>query len=334
MTRPLAILVCLLIGTTAGSLSAQTEPTIAETPLVEPTETPALQTDMPLWKAAVLGTVEGLTEYLPVSSTGHLILAKEAMGIGAPAGADPDTRERIENATDAYTICIQAGAIIAVLMLYFGRVRQALRGFTGDVEGRQLLFNILAGFIPAAVIGLLINDWVKAYLFGGDRWGMWPTIAAWFVGGMAILIVGWTRRGDRDPHKGKSLEQLTWQLALIIGFAQCIAMWPGVSRSLVTIVGGVLVGLRLAAAVEFSFLLGLITLGAATVYDALKHGDDMLETYSPLSLAVGLLFALASALLAVKWMVAYLNKHGLQVFGYYRVALAIVVAVLVLTNAL
>ena len=328
MTRPILIILTL-IGSLAVPLSAQTEP--VEAP---PAPTETLDTDMELWQAAVLGTVEGLTEYLPVSSTGHLILAKEAMGIGAPADADEPTRQRIENAADAYAICIQAGAIIAVLMLYFGRVKQAMRGLTGDAEGKRLLFNILAGFIPAAVIGLLINDWVKAYLFGGDRWGMWPTIAAWFVGGVAILVVGWTRRGDRDAHQGKNLEDLTWQLALLIGFMQCIAMWPGVSRSLVTIVGGVLVGLRLAAAVEFSFLLGLITLGAATCYDALKHGDDMIETYSPVSLAVGLVFALISALVAVKWMVAYLNKHGLQIFGYYRVALAVVVAALVLASVL
>lgn len=322
MTRPLFILLLLGMSTVA---SADPAPAVEE---------PVPDSDMTLWQSAVLGIVEGLTEYLPVSSTGHLILAQQAMGIGVLDIDDPDAAEKAKNAADAYAICIQAGAILAVLLLYFGRVKQALRGFTGDADGKRLLINILAGFVPAAVIGLLLNDLIKSYLFAGGVWGLWPTIGAWGVGGLAILLVGWTRRGERDPHKGKSLEELTWQLALIIGFLQCVAMWPGVSRSLVTIVGGVVVGLRLAAAVEFSFLLGLITLGAATCYDGLKHGRDMLDTYSPLTLVVGLVFATLSAALAVKWMVAYLNKHGLQVFGYYRVALAIGVAALVILEIL
>jgi len=121
-------------------------------------------------------------------------------------------------------------------------------------------------------------------------------------------------------------------MALVIGFAQCIAMWPGVSRSLVTIVGGVLVGLGLPAAVEFSFLLGVITLGAATAYDGLKHGQAMLQTFTPQSLAIGLFFAFVSAVISVKWMVAYLNRHGLEIFGYYRVGIAVVTAILLMTN--
>ncbi len=329
MIRPLFILLLLGLNTvTFADQGSQNEQTTPDSGLRIP------DSDMALWQAAVLGVVEGLTEYLPVSSTGHLILAQQAMGIGMLDLDDKEAVEKAKRAADAYAICIQAGAILAVLLLYFGRVKQALRGFTGDAEGRRLLLSILAGFAPAAVIGLLLDDVIKSKLFAGGAWGLWPTIGAWAAGGLAILIVGWTRRGERDPHKGKSLEELTWQLALIIGFLQCIAMWPGVSRSLVTIVGGVVVGLRLAAAVEFSFLLGLITLGAATCYDGLKHGRDMLDTYSPLTLAVGLVFAALSAALAVKWMVAYLNRHGLQIFGYYRVALAVVVAVLVLLEIL
>ena len=133
---------------------------------------------------------------------------------------------------------------------------------------------------------------------------------------------------------GQSLEALSWKMALIIGFAQCIAMWPGVSRSLVTIVGGVLVGLSLPAAVEFSFLLGVVTLGAATGYDALKHGHIMVQTFSPLPIAVGLLFAFLAAVLSVKWMVGYLNRHGLALFGYYRVGLALVVGGMIMGGML
>ena len=284
-----------------------------------------------LGQAMVLGLVEGFTEFLPVSSTGHLLLAERIMGIG---GNQPTTTEqgaRTRAATDAYTICIQAGAIIAVLGLYRNRVKQMLRGLAGrDPEGRRLLINVFAGFLPAAIIGLLFNQLIKSYLFG-----TWPVILAWFVGGVAILLVSWRNQGrDRSQHRGHSIIELSWRMALVIGIAQCIAMWPGVSRSLVTIVGGVLVGLSLPAAVEYSFLLGLITLGAATGYDALKHGQIMLQTFDPLALVVGIVFAFGSALLSMKWMVGYLNRHGLAIFGYYRVVLALVAGTMLATGVL
>jgi len=270
-----------------------------------------------------LGVVEGLTEYLPVSSTGHLLLAERLMGIGEVPSASTEEKQRIKKALDAYTICIQAGAIIAVLGLYFRRVRQMLRGLAGkDPAGSRLLINVAAGFMPAAVIGLLFNKIIKTYLFGP-----WPVVAAWFVGGVAILAVGRTRRKrSRATAEGLPLGEMTWRMALVIGFAQCVAMWPGVSRSLVTIVGGLLMGLSMSAAVEYSFLLGVVTLGAATAYDALKQGQMMLATFDALPIAMGLLFAFIAAVASVKWMVSYLNRHGLAVFGYYRVALAFVTA--------
>ena len=279
---------------------------------------------MSWWEAIILGLVEGLTEYLPVSSTGHLLVVQAMLGIGTAS-------EEAKRAADAYAICIQAGAIVAVLGLYRERVMQMMRGLVGrDEDGRRLLLNIIAGFVPAAVIGLLINGWIKQYLFGP-----WPVVFAWFVGGVLILAVAWWRRAHHEgPQYGKSLLQLTWRAALIIGFAQCIAMWPGTSRSLVTIVGGVLVGLSLAAAVEFSFLLGVVTLGAATCYDGLKNGEVIFQRYDALAIFLGFAFAWASAVLAVKWMVAYLNKHGLQLFGYYRVAIAIIVGLLLVSGVL
>lgn len=279
---------------------------------------------MTWWQSVILGIVEGLTEYLPVSSTGHLLLVQRMMGIESSAAAD------------AYAICIQVGAILAVLGLYYRRVLQIGMGFLGkDPQGLRLGINIVAAFLPAAIIGLLLNDLIKEYLFAGERWGLWPTVFAWFVGGVAILAVGWYRRWRRrEQGPGVDMLDLTWKLAVIIGVAQCLAMWPGTSRSLVTIVGGILVGMNLRSAVEFSFLLGVVTLTAATAYDGLKHGQEMVETFGWDVLALGLFFSWISAVLAVKWMVGYLNKHGLAIFGYYRIALALVVAALILLGVM
>ena len=281
-------------------------------------------------QAIVLGIVEGVTEYLPVSSTGHLLLAQRIMGIGEGGALSEDERQKEKDAADAYAICIQAGAIVAVLGLYFRRVRQMFAGLFGrDPVGLRLLVGMAAGFLPAAVIGLAFNKQIKEYLFGP-----WPVVAAWLVGGLAILAVSYRTRADRKISSlaGTALDNLTWKMALVVGFAQCIAMWPGVSRSLITIVGGILVGLSLPAAVEFSFLLGVVTLGAATAYDALKHGEVMLQTFAPSSLVIGLVFAFISAVLSIKWMVAYLNNHGLAIFGYYRVGVAVLTAALLATG--
>lgn len=271
---------------------------------------------MQWWQSALLGIVEGVTEYLPVSSTGHLLLTQRLLGLGQ------------SDANDAFAICIQAGAIAAVAGLYFARLREMAAGVAGrNPAGLRLAANILAAFFPAVVCGLLLEKPIKKYLFGGGEWGLWPVVAAWFFGGVAILAVGWWKARGKSPRARTTMElrELTWKAALLIGLIQCLAMWPGVSRSLVTIVGGMLVGLSLPAAVEFSFLLGLLTLGAATAYDGLKYGREMLESFGPLSLAVGFFAAWLSAVLAVKWMVRYLQRHGMQIFGYYRIGIALIV---------
>jgi undecaprenyl-diphosphatase len=295
-------------------------------PADNPSSTPGyVRPSMTAGQAAILGIVEGLTEYLPVSSTGHLLITQRILGIGGSPLASAEQRQHTKEASDAYTICIQAGAIIAVLGLYFARVKQMIWGLAGkDPHGRRLLINVAAGFLPAAVIGLLLNGIIKTYLFGP-----WPVVAAWLAGGLAILAASrWHRNDHRRVRRGRLLEELTFQMALTIGFAQCIAMWPGVSRSLVTIVGGMVVGLSLPAAVEYSFLLGVVTLGAATAYDALKHGQIMLQAFDGLSLAIGLVFAFIAAVASVRWMVSYLNRHGLAIFGYYRVILALLTSAL------
>jgi len=276
---------------------------------------------MDLVQALILGLVEGVTEYLPVSSTGHLLLTQRLMGVAS------------SDAADAFAICIQAGAILAVLGLYRHRVAEMALGMLGrSAGGRRLAMHILAAFLPAAGLGFVLEKTIKKYLFGGNAWGLWPVVAAWFVGGAAILAVSYFRR--RKPGAGGlSLEDLTVRMAVIVGVAQCLAMWPGVSRSLITIVGGLLVGLSLPAAVEFSFLLGVLTLSAATAYDALKHGREMLDTFGAIPLAVGFIAAWLSAVLAVKWMVGYLNNHGMNIFGWYRIGLALVVAAWLWTSA-
>ncbi|MGV8073249.1 MAG: undecaprenyl-diphosphate phosphatase [Syntrophobacteraceae bacterium] len=287
---------------------------------------------MSLGQAFVLGMVEGLTEYLPVSSTGHLLLAQKALGLGdgEHASGSPADKERNKAAADAYAICIQAGAIIAVIALYPRHLKQMIQGLMGkDRAGLRMAINIAAAFMPAAIIGLIFHKAIKEYLFGP-----WPIAAAWLAGGAAILVISRHADPTKNTMSGKSLAEMNLRMALLIGAAQCIAMWPGVSRSLVSILGGMLVGLSISAAVEFSFLLGLATLGAATLFDAVQQGGAMLETYSILSLFVGLFVAFISAVASVKWMVSYLNRHGLEVFGYYRIAIALIAAVLILTNIL
>lgn len=269
---------------------------------------------MDIFQALILGLVEGLTEYLPVSSTGHLLLAQRLMGIESG------------DISDAFVISIQAGAILAVIGLYRARIGEMLLGVAGrNPGGRRLAFNLVAAFIPAAVLGLILEKIIKKFLFGGSEWGLWPIVAAWFVGGVAILVVTTIRKRHGRATTGTGLEELTLKMSILIGAAQCLAMWPGVSRSLITIVGGLLAGLSLPAAVEFSFLLGVITLGAATAKDMLDFGAAMLSTYGWLPVAVGFFAAWASAVLAVKWMVGYLKTHGMAIFGWYRVVLAIAV---------
>ncbi|MFO0903025.1 MAG: undecaprenyl-diphosphate phosphatase [Pirellulales bacterium] len=279
-------------------------------------------------EAAILGIVEGLTEYLPVSSTGHLLVAQRWMGIG-------EGNERAKEVANAFAICIQAGAILAVLGLYRGRVAAIGLGLLGrDPAGRRLAGRLAVGLFPAVVVGLTLEKQIKGTLFGGDQLGFWPIVAAWIVGGLGILGVAWWRRvGGRrsrirgEDEVGEGLEQMTWKQALSIGMLQCVAVWPGVSRSLMTIVGGVLSGLRTPAAVEFSFLLGVLTLGGATLKDAVEFGPALLDHYGAGPLLIGLFFSTISAAISVKWMVGYLQRHGLELFGYYRIAVGVAVGI-------
>lgn len=263
---------------------------------------------MELWQALILGVVEGLTEYLPVSSTGHLLVVQRLIGIEEGEAAN------------AYAIVIQAGAIAAVLGLYRHRVRQMAHGLAGrDPDGARVAGALAVAFVPAAVLGLAASDAIEAHLFGP-----WPVILAWTAGGVLLLVLA--PRIQR--MRGGDLESITWRVAIIVGVAQCAALWPGVSRSLATILGGLAAGLSLVAAVEFSFLLGLVTLGAATVYKAIDSGPAMLESYGFVELAAGFAVAWLSAVLAVKWMISWLNRRGLGVFGWWRLGVAAIAALL------
>ncbi len=271
---------------------------------------------MTIWESIILGIVEGLTEYLPVSSTGHLIITQYLLGLGH------------SDAMKAFEICIQGGAILAVLGLYRRRVGEMLQGLCGkSPQGLRLLVNMIVGFLPAAVLGLIFNDFIKGYLFNAET-----VITTWVLGGFVILAYVKMREKSGKGFGGRPLEELGWKGALGVGFLQSVAMCPGTSRSLMTMLGGLFVGLSVPAAVEFSFLLGLITLGAATFHDAVKHGAEMVETIGWGPIAAGTITAWASALIAVKWMVGYLNKHSLAIFGWYRIAAGIVMLLLVLNG--
>ncbi len=271
------------------------------------------------WQAVILGLVEGVTEYLPISSTGHLIITKSLLGLDG-------------GAVDTFIIVVQGGAILAVLGLYWPRIVQMLRGLAGkDRDGLRLLINLVIAFLPAAVLGVLFNEAIETHLFS-----LIPVLLALSLGGVwMIWLDRWNRR-RAGRIEFVDLEHIKpWQ-ALVIGLFQCVAMWPGTSRSMMTIAGGTMVGLRPAQAAEFSFLLGLPTLGGACAYklyqDVAAEGPTMFDTLSPVPVVLGLLVATITAALAVQWLVAYLTRHGLAIFGWYRLALTAALLVLALAG--
>ena len=292
---------------------------------------------MNLLDAVILGIVEGVTEYLPVSSTGHLIITAWLLGL--------NEEWRTKVAVDAFTIIIQGGAILAVLGLYRARVWQMLRGLLGlDRAGLGLFRNLMVALLPAVVLGVLFEKAIEHYLFHPR-----PVILALFIGGVLLLVIGpWQRRIFREQGPGTGpgpeadagtggppptgrryieIEQLRWWQALVIGLLQCVAMWPGTSRSMMTIVGGMFMGLRPRQAAEFSFLLGLPTLGGACAYTLLKiwlNGEStfLQDLGGWVPLVVGLVVATGSAALAVHWLVAWLTNHGLSIFGWWRIGLS------------
>jgi len=255
---------------------------------------------VPVLVALILGVVEGLTEYLPVSSTGHLILADHFLG------------DRGE-ASKAFEIVIQLGAILAVLVYYRTLLIE---------RGRTLIVPLVCGFVPTAVMGLLLRKWIKAHLFGAH-----PVAIALVVGGVVMIAVELVRGRKRDDGETR-LGDVTPLRGFLIGVGQCFSLIPGTSRSMSTIVTGQLIGLTTATAAEFSFLLALPTLGAATLYEAYKSRHD-LATLGGAPIAVGMATSFIVAWGVIAIFITYLKRRGLIPFGVYRIILGALVLALV-----
>ncbi|SEQ35050.1 undecaprenyl-diphosphate phosphatase [Giesbergeria anulus] len=251
-----------------------------------------------LVKAAIMGVVEGLTEFLPISSTGHLILA------GALLGMD-DAKAKV------FDIAIQTGAIFAVILVYWQKIRTTLVALPTQPQAQRFALNVLIGFLPAVVMGLLLGKAIKAHLFT-------PVVVAstFIIGGFIIL---WAERRPASTVRVHSVDDMSALDALKVGLVQCLAMIPGTSRSGATIIGGMLLGLSRKAATDFSFFLAIPTLIGAGVYSLYKERALLAWADAPM-FAVGLVFSFVSAWLCVRWLLRYISTHNFVIFAYYRIA--------------
>lgn len=291
--------------------------------------------------AIVLGLVEGVTEFLPISSTGHLIIANRMLGLesdkqltdrtGRPLWHKPPSPQYPEGvpltlklAADTYAVIIQVGAIGAVVLIYWQQLFLMIGGLLGrSSAGLRLLRNILLAFLPMAVAGLLLHDLISRYLFS-----VWAVIGSLVVGAFLMLWAERWREARTGVGRAKGdAADLTSRKALGIGLAQCLALWPGTSRSMVTIVGGYLAGLGPAKAAEFSFLVGLPTLAGAALYKGVQSGPAMIEVFGWSDVLLGAGVAAISALIAVKFLVHFISRYGLAFFAYYRLVLALILTV-------
>ncbi len=258
-----------------------------------------------LVKAAIMGVVEGLTEFLPISSTGHLILA------GALLGFD-DAKAKV------FDIAIQTGAIFAVILVYWQRIRQTLVALPTERQAQRFALNVFIGFLPAVVLGLLLGKAIKEHLFT-------PVVVAstFIIGGFIIL---WAERRAPGHTRVHSVDEMTPWDALKVGLAQCLAMVPGTSRSGATIIGGMLLGLSRKAATDYSFFLAMPTLIGAGAYSLYKERALLSVADIPL-FATGLVFSFLSAWLCVRWLLSYISTHSFVPFAYYRIVFGFVVLV-------
>lgn len=275
-------------------------------------------------KALILGIVEGLTEFLPVSSTGHLILAGQLLDFN-------DEKGKI------FEIVIQFGAILAVCWEFRRRIADAVGGLASDPRQQRFAVNVIVATVPAIVLALVFGKWIKAHLFNPIS-----VATAFIIGGVVILLAEWreSRRGQVSHPQGnalleaakagapriESVDDLNWRDAIKVGLAQCFALMPGTSRSGATIIGGMLFGLSRQVATEFSFFLAIPVIFGATVYElykarALLSADD-LGTF-----AMGFVFAFLSAFLCVRWLLRFVATHDFKPFAWYRIAFGVIVLV-------
>jgi len=288
------------------------------------TRSPAeVRADFTYGRALVTGTVEGITEYLPVSSTGHMIISDRMLGVSNDPNVTvsglTDRKGRpisLARIADDYIVIIQIGAILAVFVAFFGRIRTLLAGLCrGDRRSLDLATAIIVAFIPAALLGFLFKDAITAYLFSVE-----VVAAALLVGGLVILVAEHLLP-KKSSESADEVSAISWRAALTVGLCQCFALIPGTSRSLATILGGRVAGLSHGAATEFSFLVGLLTLSAASIYKMWALGPALTQVYPAGPASVGLLVAALTAFVSVKWLVGYVSRHGLGVFAWYRIAL-------------
>ena len=255
-----------------------------------------------LLKALILGIVEGLTEFLPISSTGHLILAADLLAFNDAKGK-------------VFEVFIQTGAMLAICWEYRVRLWTVLRNSLSDRGAQRFIVNIAIAFLPAAVLGLLVGSLIKEHLFRPV-----PVALAFILGAFVIL---WAERREHREHVA-TVDDMTWRDALKVGCAQCFALIPGTSRSGATIIGGMLFGLSRKAATEFSFFLAIPTLIAAGAYDLFKNRDLFSVADVPV-IGTGLIAAFVSAFLCVRWLLRYIAQHDFTIFAWYRIAFGVVV---------
>ena len=259
-----------------------------------------------LIKAAIMGIVEGLTEFLPISSTGHLILA------GSLLGFDDDKAK-------VFDIAIQTGAIFAVILVYWQKIKDTLVALPTEKQAQRFALNVFIAFVPAVVLGLLFGKAIKANLFT-------PVVVAstFIIGGFIILWAEKRQANYPATARVHSVDAMTPMDAIKIGLVQCLAMIPGTSRSGATIIGGMLMGLSRQAATEFSFFLAIPTLIGAGVYSLYKERALLSVADIPL-FAVGLVFSFISAWLCIRWLLRYIATHSFVVFAWYRIAFGLIV---------
>jgi undecaprenyl-diphosphatase len=246
--------------------------------------------------AVILGIVEGLTEFIPVSSTGHLILADTVLGVSGPASA-------------LFDVVIQVGAILAVCWAYRDRLFATLRGLGGDPRAQRFTVNVILAFLPAAVIGALAHGFIKSVLFSP-----WVVAVSLIVGGVAILVI----ERIRPPPRVLEVDEMRIRHALKIGLCQCVAMIPGVSRSGATIVSAMLLGADKRAAAEFSFFLAIPTMIGAFAYDFYHSRSEMTADHMGI-IAIGFVVSFITALIVVKAFLGYVTRHGFALFAWWRV---------------